>query len=89
MKKVSNQWTDISLGFVSDAVTRVHNFVTTLISIVCPDDRMRAGLMSILMDGLLQRYKRAMEQVDFVLQVERVQNPATQNPSFSEHLTRS
>lgn len=89
MKKISNQWTDISLGYVSDAVTQVHKFVTALLSIVCPDDRMRAGLMSILMDGLLLRYKRAMDQVEFVLQVERHQNPATQNPSFSDQLTRS
>lgn len=82
----SKRWPSISRAFVSDAVTIVHNFFTELLRIICPDEHTRSALASILMDGLLERYKNAIAQVEFILQVERSERPSTQNHYFADNL---
>jgi hypothetical protein len=88
MREQSKKWNGIALGYISDAVTIVHKFVTELFGLICLDERVRDGLISILMDGLLERYKNAVAQVDFVLQVERSEKPATQNHYFNDTLEK-
>ncbi|OBT86907.1 hypothetical protein VE02_04368 [Pseudogymnoascus sp. 03VT05] len=88
MREQSKKWNGISLGYISDVVTITHNFVTELLRLTCPDERVRNGLTSILMDGLLERYKSAVGQVEFVLQVERSEKPATQNHYFNDTLEK-
>jgi hypothetical protein len=88
MREQSKKWNSLALGYVSDAVTIVHNFFTELLRIVCPDARVRRGLISLLTDHLLERYKKAVDQVVFVLQVERSEKPATQNHYFNDTLEK-
>ena len=88
MKEQSKKWSSIALGYVSDVVTIVHSFVTELLPLICPDERVRNGLTTLLMDGLLERYRRAVTQVEFVLQVERAEKPATQNHYFNDTLEK-
>ncbi|PVH75851.1 hypothetical protein DL98DRAFT_426768, partial [Cadophora sp. DSE1049] len=78
----------IALGYVSDVVTYVHNFVTILLHVICSDERVRDGLTSILIDGLVERDKKSVSQVDFVLQIERSEKPATQNHYFNDTLEK-
>ncbi|KUJ09882.1 uncharacterized protein LY89DRAFT_700964 [Mollisia scopiformis] len=87
LTKQSMKWDSIALGYVSDAATIVHNFITDLLQLVCPDDRVRNGLMCLLIDELLERYKRAVDQVKFVLEVEK-SKPATQNHYFNDTLEK-
>jgi hypothetical protein len=88
MKEQSKKWDSIALGYISDVVTIVHNFVTELLRVICPDERVRNGLTSLLIDGLLERYKKAIAQVEFILQVERSEKPATQNHYFNDTLEK-
>lgn len=88
MREQSKKWNSLALGYVSDAVTIVHNFVTELLRIVYPDARVRRGLISLLTDHLIERYKKAVDQVVFVLQVERSEKPATQNHYFNDTLEK-
>ena len=46
------------------------------------------ALWSLLMDGLLQRYRKTVEHVHFVLQTERSGNLLTTNHYFSETLDK-
>jgi hypothetical protein len=88
MREQSKRWNSIATGYISDAVTIVHNFVVELLQLICPDTRVRNGLTSLLMDGLLERYKKAITQVQFVLEVERSKKPATQNHYFNDTLEK-
>ncbi|CZS92510.1 related to vacuolar sorting protein VPS1, dynamin, and related proteins [Rhynchosporium agropyri] len=88
MREQSKKWNSIAVGYISDAVTIVHNFITNLLQVVCVETRVRNGLISLLIDGLLERYKKAIAQVEFVLQVERSEKPATQNHYFNDTLEK-
>lgn len=87
-KEQSRKWDDIASGYISDVIAVAHNFVTDLIPHICPDERVRAGLTSVLMDGLVERYKTALTQVEFILQVERSGRPMTFNHYFNDNLEK-
>lgn len=87
-KKQSANWDDLALGYVSDIVSLVHGFTVTLMSAICEDDRVRAALMSILMDGFIERYKMGIDHAKFVLSVERTGTPLTANHYFADNLEK-
>lgn len=91
MKKQSTKWTALALGYTSDVITMVHNFIVGVLERVCPDDRVRENLLSVLMGDLIKRYKEAERQIEFLLHVERVGTPMTlrdfskEDPSCGGH----
>lgn len=88
MREQSQRWNVIARGYISDTVTIVHNFVVELLHLVCSDTRVHNGLSFLLMDGLLDRYKKAIAQVEYILSVERSKKPATQNHYFNDTLEK-
>ena len=88
MKKQSSKWTSISLGYVSDIVVIVHRFITTTLRSICYDDSMEASLFSILSEGLLNRYQKAIHHAEFLLAVERNGTPMTTNHYFNDNLEK-
>ncbi|OJD16945.1 hypothetical protein AJ78_02927 [Emergomyces pasteurianus Ep9510] len=79
-----------SCGFElgTDTVVIVHTFIITAIPSLCADERVRTNLLSNMMDRLIERYRMALEQVLFLLQVERVGTPMTQNHYFNDNLQK-
>ncbi|KAG9572223.1 dynamin GTPase, partial [Aureobasidium melanogenum] len=77
-----------SLKELGDKRQTPDEFVTTLLRHVCPTARVREGIMSVLMEPLLDIYRRALEQVQFVLRVEH-SNPQTINHYFNDNLEKS
>lgn len=88
MKKQSSKWIDISLGYVSDVIVLVHRFITTAITAIVSDDLMACSLLDILQDQLQHQYKRAIEQVNFLLQIELSGTPLTTNHYFNDNLEK-
>ena len=88
MKKQSSKWTGLALGYVSDVVAITHAFITKLLSSICADDHVTRELLSALMDGLMQRYTKALDQVQFLLGVERMGTPMTLDNHFNENLNK-
>ncbi|KYG42578.1 hypothetical protein M433DRAFT_402747 [Acidomyces richmondensis BFW] len=88
MKKQSSKWINISLGYISDIVVIVHRFVMTALGLLCYHDAMKQSLFNILSDGLLCRYKVAIQHVQFLLEVERNGIPMTTNHYFSDNLEK-
>lgn len=88
MKKQSTKWSHISLGYVSDVVVIIHRFVTTALDSLYYDDAMKTALFNTLADGLLVPYKGAIEQVQFLLEVERNGIPMTTNHYFNDNLKK-
>ena len=87
-KKQSAKWDGLALGYISDIVSLVHSFTTTLLSAICEDQRVQSTLASVLMDGLIERYKKSIDHTKFILYVERVGTPLTANHYFAENLEK-
>ena len=88
MKRQSMKWKSLALRYIADIVTMTHNFVTDLLRVVCPVKRVQLGVMSLLSDQLLERYKSAIAHVHFLLEVELNRTPATLNHYFNENLEK-
>lgn len=41
----SFEWEPIALGYISNTITIAHTFITDLLNLACPDNRVRDGLM--------------------------------------------
>ncbi|THX71492.1 dynamin GTPase [Aureobasidium pullulans] len=88
MNAQSVKWEPLAHGYILDVIHMAHGFVATLLRHVCPTARVRDGIMSVLMEPLLETYRRALEQVQFVLRVEK-NNPQTINHYFNDNLEKS
>lgn len=86
MKTQSSKWEGLALGYISDIVSMAHTFIIDLLQLICPDPRVRDGLMSVMMENLMAKYKGALENVRFLLYVERMGRPTTLNISFHKNL---
>ena len=85
-KKQSSKWENLALGFTSDCIVLVHSYIRDLLEGICEDNRVRYGLLSVLMDTLTERYRQALLQTRFVLQVER--QVLTTNHYFTDNLEK-
>ena len=86
MKTQSAKWEPIAISYIKDIIAMAHKFIRDLLSMVCPDPRVREALMAVLMDELLVKYKAALDFVQFLLHVERKGTPATLNHYFADNL---
>ena len=77
MKNQSSKWTGISLGYVSDVIVIVHRFTCKALDVTCHDEAMKVTLMSVLFDGFHCRHQKAVQRVNFLLEVERSGTPLT------------
>jgi hypothetical protein len=89
MRKQSSNWTQLASGYISDIITMAHTFICELLEIVCPDERVRAGLSSRLAESLFGKYTKAYSFVYFLLDVERSGTPTTLNHYFNDNLEKS
>ncbi|KAL9024699.1 MAG: hypothetical protein Q9180_007834 [Flavoplaca navasiana] len=85
-KKQSSKWENLALGFTSDCIVLVHSYICDLLEGICEDNRVRYGLLSVLMDTLTERYRQALHQTRFLLQVER--QVLTTNHYFTDNLEK-
>ena len=87
-RKQSANWDNLAFGYICDVVTLVHKFMKQLLVYCCPDERVCGGLESLLSEHLLERYKKAIDQVKFILEVERAGTPLTTNHYFADNLEK-
>lgn len=85
-KKQTLKWEDLAFGYTSDIVSTVHTYIRELLKEICEEDRVRSALLSVMMDQLIERYKRAMDQTHSILEVEH--NPMTYNHYFAQNLEK-
>ena len=85
-RKQSWKWKHLALGYMSDVVTVTHAYIRDLLLEICVDDRVQKGVLLCMMDKLTERYKRAMEQTQLLLEVEK--ESMTYNHYFAENLEK-
>ena len=88
MKNQSENWRPIADGYMSDIIVIVHQFILDLLSVVCPDNRVRENLVSVLFEELSTKYWAAKKMMEFLLRVERNGNPLTLNHYFNDNLEK-
>ncbi|OBT60763.1 hypothetical protein VE03_09756 [Pseudogymnoascus sp. 23342-1-I1] len=84
----SSNWKGITLSFMNDIIVYVHDFICRLLRHVCPDSKVRNGLLSFIMEGLLDKYTVAIKHVEFILRVERHGTLLTKNHYFGDTLSK-
>lgn len=85
-KKQSVKWEHLALGYISDVIIIVNKYTFALLRGICGDERVLNGLTSVLAEDLETRYRKAIDQVKFILCVERDCTPLTANHYFAETL---
>lgn len=87
-KKQSAHWDDLALGYISDVITIVNKYTLALLRGICGDERVLNGLISVMFEDLETRYRKAIDQVKFILYVERACTPLTANHYFAVNLEK-
>ena len=87
-KKQSANWEALALGYVDDIVSLVHSFTVDLLANICKDTRARQALNSVLLDQLVERYKKSIDHTKFLLTIERSGTPMTMNHYFADNLQK-
>ncbi|ROT40756.1 hypothetical protein SODALDRAFT_291136 [Sodiomyces alkalinus F11] len=86
-KEQSKKWKPLVLSHVSKAILIAHDFICRLLIEVCPDEEVYGQLMDILLRGKLRdAYKRAMDQAELLLSIERHGQLMTMNHHFSHNV---
>jgi hypothetical protein len=62
----------------SDIVCNVHSFILELLGAICADPRVRENILSVLMDPIIEQYRKALEHVKFITKAERAGSPLLQ-----------
>lgn len=88
MKQQAADWRDLALGYISDIIVLVHNFILEVLEHLTPNHRVFDGIKSRLIDDMINRYQKAISHTEFLLSVELDGTPATYNHYFNETLEK-
>lgn len=88
MKQQAADWRDLALGYISDIIVLVHNFILEVLEHLTPNHRVFDGIKSRLIDEMINRYQKAISHTEFLLSVELDGTPATYNHYFNETLEK-
>ncbi|KAL4724810.1 hypothetical protein ACLX1H_008256 [Fusarium chlamydosporum] len=87
-KEQSKKWLPMARAHVSNAILIVHHFIRTVLDSCCAHQSIRDQLWEFLLDDLQKRYRRAVDHVEFLLEVEFEGKSITYNPNFNDSLSR-
>lgn len=89
-KEQSKKWKYITLDYVNRVIWIVHHFIVEAIKETCPDKRVREELWNgHLLDELQDAYRKAIDHVMFLLEIERDGPPLTLNHYFNDTLQKA
>jgi hypothetical protein len=86
MKRQSNKWGSIALGYVSDIIALVNACIFSVLTDLCHDGRMSRGLLAIMTDDLQKKYANAIAHTQFLLENERNDTLISLHPTFVKTL---
>ncbi|KAJ4326279.1 hypothetical protein N0V84_003145 [Fusarium piperis] len=85
-KEQSKKWSPMARAHVSNAILIVHHFIRSVLGACCLDDSIRDELWNFLIDDLQERYRRAVNHTEFLLEVEFEGKSITYSPAFDKKL---
>ena len=87
-KELSIKWEELAGRYITKVIVTIHHFSNTLLTRLCPEERVMNTLWPLLLDELLQRYRKLVKHVQFILRTESSGNLLTTNHYFSETLDK-
>ena len=89
-REQARKWRSIVECHVRTVIVEVHSFIKTLLEVVIVDQRMREELWeTVLLEKLLDGYRRAFNQADHLLYLELYGRPSTCNHYFNDNLQKA
>lgn len=88
LKKQSAKWPLLAEGYICDIISMVHLFTSKALDISCGDPRVGRNILSLLMDDLIEKYRRSLLMTDFLLRIEREGTPMTLNHYLNSNLQK-
>ncbi|KAI1450198.1 P-loop containing nucleoside triphosphate hydrolase protein [Annulohypoxylon stygium] len=89
-KEQSKKWKPITLSYMTQVISAIHHFIKNILLLICPDERVREELWnSYLLEELQKSYRRALDNVKLLLEVEHEEDPLTLNHYFNDNLQKS
>lgn len=89
-KEQSKKWKPITLKYMTQVISAIHHFIKNILVLICPDERVREELWnSYLLEELQKSYRRALDHVRLLLEIEREEVPLTLNHYFNDNLQKS
>ncbi|KAJ5712728.1 Dynamin [Penicillium malachiteum] len=82
------KWPTLGMGYVSDIIIIIHQFIVRVLNDICVDNNIAASIISLIMDELTDRYRLAQDQVKFLLTVEREGTLMTMNHYLNDNLQK-
>lgn len=77
-------WEHLAGQYVTKVITLVYHFCNIILTRLCLEERVMTALWALLLDELIQRYRKLVEYVQFILQTKRSGNFLTTNHYSSE-----
>lgn len=88
MRKQSAKWPNLAQGYVSDIISHVHKFIQAALLAASADSEISSRIISLLMDDLVESYRKAISVADFLLEIERAGTPMTLNHYLNDNLQK-
>ncbi|KAK6591830.1 dynamin family protein [Botrytis cinerea] len=85
----SQNWGYFANEHIKNVIQAIHRFNHEALRYCCKDDTLSKRLWAILSQLLLSRYKRALEHVKFLIEVEQQGNLLTMNHYFADNLRQA
>jgi hypothetical protein len=86
-REQAKKWGSIVHGHMGAMIVTVHGFVRKLVEVVAGDPRIRKEIWgTILLDKLLEQYRRAIRHADFLIDVELNSLPMAVEPFHETYL---
>lgn len=76
-------WRYHAMTHINKVIMATHSFIVSLLKYLCHDPRIRENFWARLRDGILKSYRRAVDQADLLLEIEKQGNMRTLNHYFS------
>jgi hypothetical protein len=88
-KQQTINWEHLAMDYICDVILHIHGFCDRLLAHICMEERTRSSLWAVLIEDMIPIYKKAIDQVKFIIRTEREGNLITTNHYFSENLEKA
>ncbi|PNP50156.1 hypothetical protein THARTR1_09145 [Trichoderma harzianum] len=85
----SRKWGDMAKIYMSRIIITLHRFIAAALRSVCSEEHIRNKLWVVMIESLVECYKKAMDQARLLVEVEQRKQPYTLNKQFAQALSKA
>ncbi|KAL6826006.1 P-loop containing nucleoside triphosphate hydrolase protein [Trichoderma sp. SZMC 28015] len=85
----SRKWGDITTIYMSRIIVILHRFIRAALHSFCSEEQIFNKLWAAMIESLVERYKKAIDQARLLVEVEQRKQPYTLNKQFAQALSKA